>query len=150
MYWALAVAMETAVPSYLSLEHKQALASNVIPVNMRESDEKGRDCWIPYSCFSTWISFSVNYLYYAGCYGPTYSVQGHCWVTYLERCAFTVVFVFLSTSKCFDIGLQMEIGVWMSRNNYLSTAFSFCPVLCLGLQIIRNSFSVVWIHLTVL
>lgn len=33
--------METAVPSYLSLEHKQALASNVIPVNMRESDERG-------------------------------------------------------------------------------------------------------------
>lgn len=34
--------METAVPSYLSLEHKQALASNVIPVNIREShEEKG-------------------------------------------------------------------------------------------------------------
>lgn len=35
--------METAVPSYLSLEHKQALASNVIPVNMSKSDEKERD-----------------------------------------------------------------------------------------------------------
>lgn len=35
--------METAVPSYLSLEHKQALASNVIPVNMSKSDERARD-----------------------------------------------------------------------------------------------------------
>lgn len=43
MYWALVVAMETAVPSYLSLDHKQALASNVISVNReRESDEQER------------------------------------------------------------------------------------------------------------
>ena len=26
-------------------------------------------------------------------------------------------------SQCFDVGLQMEIGVWMSQNNYLSEAF---------------------------
>lgn len=57
--------METAVPAYLSLERKQALASNVIPVNMRESDEKGRDCvesLTPFPQFelvSVWIIWIV-------------------------------------------------------------------------------------------
>lgn len=36
MYWAFAVAMETIVPCYLSLEHKHAPASNVIPFQMRK------------------------------------------------------------------------------------------------------------------
>lgn len=62
MYCAPTVAMETAVPSYLSLEHKQALASNVIPVNMQESDEKRSGCagsLAPFPHFgwvSVWIS----------------------------------------------------------------------------------------------
>lgn len=47
--------METAVPSYLSLEHKQALASNVIPVNMQESDEKRGAGWIPRSLHTVWM-----------------------------------------------------------------------------------------------
>lgn len=153
MYWALAVAMETAVPSYLSLEHKQALASNVIPVNMRESDEKGRDCRIPCSRSSVWIGFCVNYLSCTGCYRPTYSVQGHCWVIYLGRGTFTVVFIFFSHPSCFGVGLQMEIDVWVSQNNYLSKPFLLlvlsCPLSWVA-NIIRNSFSIVWIHLTVL
>lgn len=40
MYWAFAVAMETIVPCYLSLEHKHAPASNVIPFHMWESSEE--------------------------------------------------------------------------------------------------------------
>lgn len=51
--------METAVPSYLSLEHKQALASNVIPVNMREShEEKGEtplDPVVPFFPQPGWV-----------------------------------------------------------------------------------------------
>lgn len=51
--------METAVPSYLSLEHKQTLASNVIPVNMRESDERGSGhdgSLAPFGGVSMWIN----------------------------------------------------------------------------------------------
>lgn len=58
--------METAVPSYLSLEHKQALASNVIPVNMQESDEKKGgagvpDPWLPAHGLEGFLCGSVGF-----------------------------------------------------------------------------------------
>lgn len=54
--------METAVPFYLSLKHKQALASNVIPVNMRESHEKWGDCAGRCTVFP-WFEFLFYFLF---------------------------------------------------------------------------------------
>lgn len=118
--------METAVPSYLSLGHKQALASNVIPVNMRESDEKGMDPFGSLSSFSTvWMSFCVDYLDSAGCHQLTHSLQGHCWVIYHRRGAFTGVFVCFLHPSALMLACKWKKGVRMSQKNCLSEATCF-------------------------
>lgn len=52
-----------------------------------------------------------------------------------ERHIYCCLCMFLA-SQSFDVGLQMEIGVWVSRNNYLSKAFLLlvfsCPMPCLS------------------
>lgn len=119
MYWAPAVAMETAVPSYLSLEHKQALASNVIPVNMRESDERGSDPSLP--------SHTLD--------GFQCGLLGLCWMLRTNmawagaslghipgerrRCYCFCLFI---TSSCFHDGLQ--VGKMVQQN--VNPLFSPC------------------------
>lgn len=130
MYWTWAVAMETAVPSYLSLGHKQALASNVIPVNMRESDEKGMDPFGSISPFSTvWMSFCVDYLDCAGCYQPAHSLQGHCWVIYHGRGAFTGVFVCFLHPSALMLACKWKKGVRMSQEKLSFWSYLFHHVL---------------------
>lgn len=104
MYWAPAVAMETAVPSYLSLEHKQALASNVIPVNMRESDERGSDpslpshtldgflCGLLGLCWMLW----TNMVWVGALLGHIPGEGNGCYC-----------FCLFITSPCFDGGLRL-------------------------------------------
>lgn len=121
--------METAVPSYLSLEHKQAEASNVIPVNMRESDEKGRDCvgsLAPFPQFElvfVWIIWIVQDV--MGQHTRSRALLGH---IPGERHIYCCLCMFLAAQH-FDVSLQMKVGVWMSGKNDPSEAF---PLLVLS------------------
>lgn len=85
------------------------------------------DPFLPFPHF--WMSFCVDYLDCAGCYQPAHSLQGHCWVIYHGRGAFTGVFVCFLHPSALMLACKWKKGVRVSQEKLSFWSYLFHHIL---------------------